>query len=83
MAGAIKRPDGMSPPSGYVPDDPWHCDDCGRRIMTGRPFWGGGLDYFGEANDVNCERCAISWYVAVRRECDAYEREFGAAKAAS
>ncbi len=70
MAGAIKRPEGMPEPDGIAPagDDPYPCDGCGRRIMPGKPYWGGGRDYFGEALDVRCERCEISDHVAAERQ---------------
>jgi hypothetical protein len=79
MAGAIKRPENLPAPTGTAPhdDDPYPCDGCDRRIMPGRPYWGGGLDYFGEAREVHCERCAISWHIAAEQECDEYERQLG------
>lgn len=82
MTAAIKRPEGMPEPDGTAPsdDDPYPCDDCGRRIMPGKPYWGGGTDYFGDAMDVHCERCAISWHVAREKMVDGYEREIGLKK---
>lgn len=78
MAGAIKRPKGMPEPDGIAPnDDPYPCGGCGRGIHHGQPYWGGGVDYFGEALEVYCERCAISDHVAAEKMVDAYEREIG------
>lgn len=65
----MKRPTGMPEPSGIASknDDPYPCDDCGKYIPAGRPFWGGGLDYFGEANNVYCERCEIARFKNVEK----------------
>jgi hypothetical protein len=72
----------MPLPDGVVPSgDPWECNGgCARNINPGRPYWGGRPDYFGEALDVHCERCAVSWFVASERQVDDYERKLGVKK---
>lgn len=67
-------------PSGITEagDDPYPCDMCNRYIGVGQPFWGGGLDYFGEANSVYCARCQARMERNDERMIRDYEREMKA-----
>lgn len=70
-----------TPPSGITTrdDDPYPCDHCDRCIGHGQPYWGGGVDYFGEANSVYCARCQAGRERADERMVRDYERQMKAA----
>ena len=67
----------MAEPAGVQADSdgPWECDGCNRLIKAGKPYWGGGLDYWGEAIEVRCERCEIEAFKAAEKMCADFERE--------
>lgn len=54
----MERPEDK--PSGVCHDEFGPCDDCNRDMLEGEPYWGGGLDYWGEANDARCKSCQIN-----------------------
>jgi hypothetical protein len=67
-------------PSGITlaSEDPYPCDSCRRYIGVGQPYWGGGLDYFGEANSVYCARCEARRERNDERHVRDYERQMKA-----
>jgi hypothetical protein len=71
----------LGSPSGYIREnDEPECDSCNRKIRAGRPFWGGGLDYFGEAESLHCERCERAYLKEAERQVCEYERSISVRK---
>lgn len=60
-------------PTGTIHEDDIECDACERLLKMGEQYWGGDLDYWGEANSLKCKACAMNDIAAAKAMCDDYE----------